>query len=50
MITMPNKYTGEPVAVPHSTVFKRLLGLQMKYAERDQKFEEFIRKVIKVKE
>ena len=50
MITLPNKYNGEPEAVAHSEVLKRLLKLQFKQAERNGRFEEFVRKITRIKE
>ena len=50
MIVLPNKYTGEPEAVAHSEILKRSLKLKLEAAERDQRFEKFVRNITKVKE
>ena len=50
MIILPGERTGLPVAVSHSVVFQRRLEILMKKEKRDKEFEDFVRKVTKVKE
>ena len=50
MIILPGERTGLPVAVSQSAVLQRRLELLMKREKRDRDFEDFVRKVTKVKE
>jgi hypothetical protein len=50
MIILPGEHTGLPVVVSQSVVLQRRIEILMKKEKRDKDFEDFIRKVLKVKE
>lgn len=50
MIRLPIPFTDYDKPVAHSEVERMLRELRARHRERDQKFEEFARKLLKVKE